>query len=215
MNPIRLIHFAFGALVFFAAAGVAQKKNDKTPQITAADVVGTWWVKHDLGSMDGYQMESDGTLQLVNHYVWFGKTWELKKDTLTWVMYAEGHEPETARYIISEFSHSSFMLTPLSKNAGGEKLFVHQHTGRTEADSWTGRWTGNKGAFMDIIPQRDGFKIVIIREGGKKGDEYKGIVDGSRIIIKGMKNEEYITAGVDRDKRKTLKITSAGEFHRE
>ncbi len=211
----RLTRLFFIALVFVAATAIAQKKNGKTREITAADVVGTWWLKHDLGSMDGYQLEANGKLQIVNHYVWFGKTWELKKDTMTWVMYADEQVPETARYIISEFSHDSFVLTPLTANAGEKKLFLHQHTGKHKADSLTGRWTGSKGSFMDIIPQRNGYKIVVMKEGGKEGDEYEGIADGDRFKITSKAGEEFITVGTSREKRRFLVMKTAGEFYRE
>lgn len=211
----RLTLFSLAALVLVAATATAQKENAKAQEITAADVVGTWWLKHDMGSMDGYQLEASGRLQIVNHYVWFGKTWELKKDTMTWVMFADEQVPETARYIISEFSHDSFVLTPLTANAGEKKLFLHRHTGKYKADSLTGRWTGNKGSFMDIIPQRDGYKIVIMKEGGKEGDEYEGVADGHRIKINSKAGEEFIIVGTSKDKRRVLVTRSAGEFYRE
>jgi len=160
------------------------------PEVNPAHLLGTWWVKHDLGSMDGYQMESDGRLVLVNHYSWFGDRWSLSGDTLTWVMFAEGQEPETARYTISRLTPELLTLSPLTENAGSHAIPLHRHAGDKATDSWTGRWTGAKGAFMDIVPAPGGYRIVIVRDG--KMGEYRGTSGGDRITFTRNGVEEII-----------------------
>lgn len=172
-------------IVLLATAPVLPQKKGKTvrnqaaPKVDPAMLLGTWWVKHDMGSMDGYQLEPDGNLVLVNLYAWSGDSWTLRGDTMTWVMHAEGQDAETASYIVSELTGSTMGLTPITDNAGTKTIVLRKHTGSHAADTWAGRWRGRDADFIDLIPIGGSYKIVINRAGAL--EEFSGMVDSGGV----------------------------------
>ncbi len=185
------------------------------------NLLGTWWVKHDLGGLDGYQLERGGKLTLVNLYLWSGERWQVHKDTMTWVMSAANQKPETARYLISNLTSTGCTLRPLTANAGSKEIRLHKHSGAKVTDSWVGRWSGEGDGFMDIIPDSTDYKINI-QASGKLG-EYKGKAEGTRIKFTRNGAVEYITTGSEKlstdsksaAPKRSLKIEKGKTYWRE
>jgi hypothetical protein len=181
-------------LVVLAASGAAQEKGRvvKMLEVNEANVLGTWWVKHDLGSLDGYQLGQGGKLTLVNLYSWHGEEWKLHKDTMTWVMFADNQKPETARYLVSNLTSNGFSLKPLTSNAGEKTISLHKHTGKRVTDAWVGRWVGAGGTFLDIVPDSANYKIMV--QDSSKLREYRGSAENDRIKFTRNSVVEYIAA---------------------
>lgn len=223
LRAYRWRNIVCGMLFIATASAFAQAKEParKPVKIDEQNLMGTWWVKHDLGGLDGYQLERGGKLTLVNLYLWRGERWEVHKDTMTWVMSAANQKPETARYLISSLTSTGCALRPLTANAGNKEIRLYKHSGVKVTDSWVGRWFGEGGGFMDIIPDSAGYKINI--QASNKLGEYKGKAEGTRITFTRNGATEYITAGSEKAptdnkpaaSKTTLKIEKGETYWRE
>lgn len=223
MKISLLISCFLGALLVLTSSGAAQEKGSavKTLEVNETNVLGTWWVKHNLGSMDGYQLDQGGKLTLVNLYSWHGEGWNLHKDTMTWVMFADNQKPETARYLVSNLTTKGFSLTPLTSNAGNNAIVLHKHNGNRVTDAWVGRWLGRGGTFLDIVPDSLNYKIVV--QDSNKLREYRGSAESDRIKFTRNGVVEYIavsearSTGVESPEKKKnrLAIKKGEDYYRD
>lgn len=217
----RSLYLSAMALLSTASTGYAgDDKEEKQLPVSEAHLLGTWWTRHDLGSLDGYQMDRGGKLTLVNLYAWFGDRWELGGDTLTWTMHPDKEPAETAKYRVANLTSKSLTLVPLTSNAGKKKIPLYRHPESRLTDQWVGRWSGAEGSFLDIVPDSARYKIAINKSG--KFGEYQGTADNNRIKFTRNGVVEFIGMGdesASREKKpegnKCLMITKSEFYCRE
>jgi hypothetical protein len=159
-------------------------------------VEGVWWSIGD-GTIDGMQLDPHGVLRYPGLYTMTGKGWKQSGDTLilTTTNLKYGYE-DTTKYLIRSLDekHLRISLTPgdTSFSILYQKIKVNANT-----DHFLGRWMGVEGNFIDIIPSKNRYKVMVVNynnpEDNGRFTEYAGTVLGDELQITIGKSKKLIS----------------------